>query len=410
MFFEKYKKIILTAIFIIMVLVIGYLLYYLFFKSKENLPNISQQFATSTSGGLPISGTGTRPLITAPEGAELPAGEIPFTEKLPNAVASGGLTKTNELTANSSLGATINDSQVQYFNKEDGKFYRLDSSGKVSLLSDKVFYSVDNIVWSPDKNKAIIEYPDGAKIMYDFSQNKQITLPSHWKDFSFSPNGETFVLKSIGNDPDNRWLAISNSDGTNIRGLEKIGDNAESVYSSWSPNNQIVAMYTEGIDLDRQSVYFVGQNNENFKSMAVEGRGFIPKWDPEGKRLLYSVYSTKTQMNPNLWIANADGDSIGTNRQNLNLETWADKCVFTNNTNLYCGVPDNLEEGSGLFPELAQNSSDKLYQIDTRTGLKKLVAIPEGNYNISNPIVSADGAYLYFTDKNNGKLYNIKLK
>lgn len=408
MFFEKYKKIIFAAIFAILVLIIGYALYFFFFKTEKNLPNISQQISTSTSGGLPISGTGTRPLITPP-GTELPTDKT-FYEKLPSQVANGGLTKTTELTTDPNLGAILNNSDVQYFNKTDGKFYRLDSSGKVSLLSDKIFYSVDNIVWSPDKDRAIIEYPDGAKIMYDFSTDKQITLPSHWKDFSFSPTGDNFVMKSIGLDPANRWLAIANESGTKIKRLEELGEKDATVYPSWSPNNQIVAMYTEGIGLDRQSIYFVGQNNENFKSMVVEGRGFIPQWDPEGKRLLYSVYSTKTQMKPNLWIANAEGDNIGSGRQNINVETWANKCVFANSANLYCGVPDNLEEGSGLFPELAQNSSDKLYLIDTRTGLKKLVAIPEGNYNISNPLISADGNYLYFTDKNNGKLYNIRLK
>jgi sugar lactone lactonase YvrE len=115
-------------------------------------------------------------------------------------------------------------------------------------------------------------------------------------------------------------------------------------------------------------------------------------------------------MKPSLWLVNASGEEIGSNRQSLHVDTWAEKCNFNNSSVIYCAVPKKLEEGAGLFPELAKNTIDKLYRIDVNTGAKKIIAIPENDYNISNIIISDDGKYLYFTDEKTSRIHKINLK
>ena len=412
-FWEKYKKIILVAGFILLIFIFGYLLYALFFKSIE--PPVSAPTATApeTSGGLPQAQTGAGQIETGDQAV----GGLPAAGQLPagvqaNAIASGGLTRTAELSQTPSLAATLssNGSDLQYYNKLDGKFYRLTQDGQVSLLADNVFHQVQKITWSPDKNKAILEYPDQAKIIYDFKSNQQISLPKHWQDFDFSSDSSKIVFKSLADDPANRWLAVVDADGTSAQRVAALGDKDDTVYPSWSPNNQTVAEYTEGVSFDQQRVYFVGLNNENFKALTIEGRGFQPKWSPRGDRLLYSVYSSSSDLKPELWIANAQGENIGAGRAKLGAQTWASKCVFSSATEIYCAVPDSLEEGAGLFPDLAKSAKDSLYKIDIQTGLKKLIAIPDGNFSMTDLIVSANGYYLYFTDANTEKINKIKLK
>jgi hypothetical protein len=237
-----------------------------------------------------------------------------------------------------------------------------------------------------------------------------VTLPSYWQNFSFSADSNQLVAKSLGVDSENNWLVVSNADGSQAKNLENIGENQATVYPSWSPNNQIVAMYTQGVDFNRQEIYFVGLNNENFKSTVVEGRGLQSQWSTTGDRLLYSVYSSTTNSNPELWIVDAQGDTISQNRQDLSLQTWASKCTFSSNTEVYCAVPESLPQGAGMFPELADTTKDDLYKIDLTTGTKELVAVPDGTYNISQLMVSSDSSNLYFTDKQTSKLYQIKLK
>jgi len=407
----RYKKVLMASGFILIVLLLGYLLYLLFFK--PSLPTGPGPAATSTTatGGLPVAGTGQVTPAGEPVSG-LPSEEQPAGLPAASEVARGGLTQTAALNQAPSLGAVLasNGSDLQYYNQPDGKFYRLTKDGQATLLSDTVFHEVQKITWSPDKNKAILEYPDQAKIIYDFKTQKQTSLPKHWQDFDFSPTGSKIVFKSLAEDADNRWLAITNDQGTDAQRIAALGDNEATVYPSWSPNNQTVAMYTEGINFDQQSVFFVGLNNENFKSLTVNGRGFESKWAPAGDRLLYSVYSSGSDLKPELWITNAQGENIGAGRTKLNVQTWANKCVFASNTSLYCAIPESLEEGAGLFPDLAKNTKDNLYQIDTQTGLKRLVATPTGDAAMTNLIVSSNGYYLYFTDANTGTINKIKLK
>jgi Tol biopolymer transport system component len=410
-FFTKYQRVFIIIGFLILVAFLGYLLFLLFVKpSLPSSPAATPGTATST-GKLPTAGAGgpITPATSTSTNGIPSAGNVavPAATK-----ANGGITQTPVLINSTTINPTLaaNGSGVQYYNQNDGKFYRVDNNGNATQLSDQVFYNVSNVVWAPQKDKAIIEYPDSSKILYNFNTKKQVTLPSHWSDFDFSTDGSKIVMKSTGIDKENNYLAIANDDGSNAVSVEAIGANGNTVYDSWSPNNQTVAMYTKGIDLDRQEVYFVGKNSENFKSTIIEGHGFEPQWSTSGNQLAYSVYSSSNDMKPELWSVDAQGDSIGANRKDLGLQTWASKCTFANDTTMYCGVPQSLSSGAGLFPEIAQNTPDNLYKVNIQTGEKKLVAVPDGNYNMSSLQVSGDGSTLYFQDSNTKLVHKVQLK
>lgn len=419
-FFARYKKIFLIIAFLAVVVLFGYFLWRIFFQTT--ITPTEQVPVTGEIGSLPTASVGenaTGTETTGPDGLPIgitpgktiTPGEDTLNASKPSQVAVGGLTKADVLNESPSLAPTLNQSgQVQFYDKGDGKFYKINSDGTKTVLSDKIFHSVQNVTWSPDANKAVLEYPDGTKTLYNFTTQKQVTLPAHWEDFSFSPASDKLISKSMGLDPENRWLVISNDDGSKATALEQIGTQDKTVYPSWSPNNQIVAMYTEGVDFNRQEVFFVGQNGENFKSTIIEGRGFESQWSKTGDKLLYSVYNSSDNLNPRLWIVDASGDNISQNRHSLSLQTWANKCTFASNTEVYCAVPNNLEKGSGLYPQLADKTEDSLYKIDLTTGSQKLIAVPNGSYNISQIMVPDNQDFLYFTDKFSGSIYKVQLR
>jgi len=420
-FFTRFKKLLLIIGFLGIVIVIGYFIWRLFFQTAPQ-PVIPMDNNLITGGDFPTVGPNTSTGLIPGDSSGLPTSPLPTgdianliaqdnTIYNPGPIAVGGVTKTETVNRNPSLNLTLNsEGQLQYYDRREGKFYKLNSDGTKTSLSDKVFHSVKNVTWSPTNDKAIIEYPDGSKIVYNFTTQKQVTIPSHWQDFSFSTSGDKLISKSIGMNTADSWLIISNDDGSQATALEKIGNQHPSVYSAWSPNNQMVAVYTEGLDFNRQEVFFVGLNGENFKSTIIEGRGFQPKWSTNGTDLLYSVYNSNDDFNPRLWVVSASSDAIGENRRQLNLQTWASKCTFASNNDLYCAVPDKLPKGAGLLPELADQTQDSLYKIDLTTGSQKLIAVPDGSYNISQIAVPAEQDYLYFTDKYSGSIYQIKLR
>jgi Tol biopolymer transport system component len=172
----------------------------------------------------------------------------------------------------------------------------------------------------------------------------------------------------------------------------------------------VVGDFKEGKDLDRSEIYFIGQNNENFKSMVVEGRDFRGTWSPDGSQMIYSVYNSKNGYLPELWISDASGDNVGNNRQNINLNTWADKCSFAGNGVVYCAVPQSLPEGAGLVPKAAADIADDIYEINLNTGARRMIATPSGSHNISQIITTPNANYLMFTDSKSKLIYRLDLQ
>lgn len=405
------KRLIFIIIFIVAVIALGYGMYRVFFakpKARPGTPGAPITGEPTAPGAFPTAGVGERRPGEAPLPGALPTGvERPTDTFRPAPPAA----REQQVVETAVVDPTVTaGGNVQFYNQNDGKFYRVASDGSAQELSDEVFFNVQKVEWSPNQSSAIIEYPDGANIYYDFETKRQATLPKHWEDFSFSAGGDQIAAKSIGLSPENRWLVAANPDGENVQFVEPLGNNASKVTVDWSPNRQVLALSRTGQPLgaDRQEVFLIGLHGENFRSLTVEGRGLQSQWSTEGQQLLYSVYNARSEFKPELWITDASGDSIGANRRPLQLNTWAEKCAFGNERTLYCAVPNRLEVGAGFQPTLADSTPDTLYKIDLNTGLKTPVQLDSAHV-ISKVFVAPDGRSLHFTDKAKDGVFKVNL-
>ncbi len=380
------KKILIIILFIIVVILLSWFLYLIFFKKpvapapvvpaekeeiEPRLPATKEVWETMTiqeriQKGLPVLEWPSETLEEITEPVDRMISEI-------DDVAQGRETWITPVSGQSIKGASLAADGVNsvYYDPDSGQFYSIDRVGNKEPLTDQIFYNIDTINWSPNKDRAIIEYPDGFKIMYDFDKKKQYTLPRNWQEFSWNKTGGQIAFKSIGEYAENNWLAIAKPDGSQARPIEHLGVNADKVIVSWSPNNQVVAFSSTGEPRGtwEQEMILIGQNQENFRSLIIDGRGFELKWSPRGDKIAYSIYSSNSSYQPRLYLVNAQGDEIGNDKKDLNLATWAHKCTFNQNGNtLYCAVPKELPEGAGLVLELAENARDDFYQINVATG------------------------------------------
>ena len=412
---EKIKKSIIIAGFIITVVGLAYLLYYFFFKPAERAPLTNVNLPLVNAGQLPLTNTGQAGNIL-----DLNInGALPTITQLPPEVnvsnlANGGLTKVNALTKTAVDYPMVSPGgQISYYNASDGRFYRINPDGSLTLMSDARFYQVQNVTWSADANKAVLEYPDGSNVVYDFAAKKQFSLPKEMQSFAFSTDNAKLSAQVIGPQAENNWLVTFNSDGSNIQFVERLGDNGDDVANIWSPNQQVVALFRKNSGSNSQDVILIGQHDENFRALAVNGGGFEGQWTPSGDRLLYDVYQAGNGFKPTLWIAGAQGDNIGVNNTDLGLETWSYKCaVSADNQTAYCGVPTDLPNGSGVYRDLASDSLDNFYRIDLNTGQRGLLAQPigdQGGYNVQNIFLSQDNRTLYFQDSLSGGVYSLNL-
>jgi Tol biopolymer transport system component len=414
------RKILLTVGVVIAIGVLAWLLFILFTKSEQALPNNNVNvngptgFPPTTNGNVNVSGPGgvNLPISNVNVNVNVNAG---LTNQPGSPVAVGGATAATALTSGSTMfPASATGDSVRYYNAADGKFYEISPDGAKSLLTDALYPQVQTVTWAPSSNSAILEFPDGANVLYDFQSKKQYTLPKEMTEFSFSSDGQKIAGKYLGDSLSNNWITTVNPDGSGLTGIEAMGENADKVDVEWSPNNQVVALSRTGepAGLFQQNVLLIGLNGENFPQLTVDGRGFESNWTPDGKKLLYSVYSDTTNYKPELWLVDAATDSVGSNKQSLGLATWSDKCNLSGEV-AYCAVPKELPEGAGFTREMANNIPDYIYRVNLQTGSTTLVAEPIDEtgtaLTATNLTISQDGKILYFTDTS-GKLRSVKLQ
>lgn len=340
-----------------------------------------------------------------------------FTGALPgiDTIAGGGATLVQHA-VDSSVGAVkIVGDAITYYDAVEGVFYRIGEDGNPVLLSDQVFPQASNIAFSPVQNEAIMTFPDGTNIMYNFDTEIQVTLPTEMGEIRYSGDGAQIGFEFYQGHADDNFLGVSSPDGTDLKPVEALGDRGHDFDINWSPSKQVVATFRDSEDATRQNVYFVGQNQENFKSFTANGRGFDGVWTPEGGQIVYSVYSPDTDYQPMLHIVDASGDQVGANNESLGLRTFVDKCAFGGTSNMYCAVPSNMPEGAGLNRGLIAGSVDSFYKIDLQTGRISFLAVPVNEFGNQSYIaeqlfVNDDESKMYFTNQLTGSLDYIELK
>ena len=409
----NFKKILLIILFLALCFGLGFGIYYLFFHSPE--PGPGEPGFVGQGGTLPNANNANNNLIGAGTGA----GGAGDSQGAGGAGTGNAGLKGEALalpiTADKVVSPILSNSNngIIFYNPLDNKFYNLNEAGEKIPISNQEFYQVQNVYWSADKNQAIIEYPDGNKILYDFIKNKQLTLKKEINEPEFNSTGQV-AYKHLTNDTANNWLAVTNVQGSETNLIEPLGDNENEVQIAWSPTGEVAALFAKPVGNDKTEVFFIGLKEENFKSLIVDGSNFKGLWSPSGARLLYHAISGQNNYNPMLWIADAEGETIGNHKFSLGLSTWIDKCAFQSEKILYCAVPRELPEGAGLYPELITDTEDLIYKIDLSTGLKDLIAEPadkDGNkFNIEKLYITDKEDYIFFLNKRDGRVYKIELK
>ena len=408
----RIKQALLIALLLGGAAAIAFALYFVFFRTISERPSTEDIIVEPIEPSLlPIAIEGQPTILTPP-----PTDDFGLTTGIPEVpgtpIAEGFVTETVNLSQEEATSITLsaNGNTINYYSDTDDRFYRIDQNGQIQELSDEAFVNVQDVQWSPDSSQGILTYPDGTKQYYNFDTGEKATLPSNWEEFSFSPNSQQIAFKERSDNPDFEWISIANPDGTGKQIIQHMGINADRVSVTWSPNNEIVGHYWEGAGEDRSILYFVGKNDENFKGTYVEGANIQSKWTSNGEQLLYSAISSQDGYNPRLWIVNARGNMIGTNRIDLGLNTFADKCTIANDTTVYCAVPEFLERGAGLEPSVADSVPDSIIKIDLTTGQQTKIAETDIGASIDQLVVTSDESNIFFTDAESQNLRRLRLR
>ncbi|HNZ86077.1 MAG TPA: hypothetical protein PLD95_00755 [bacterium] len=409
---ENTKKIILILLFLAVSIGMAFLIYFTFFARKQE-PISSPIDTTPSDVGFPDVGIGGPQIIDT-------GGETIITTK-PEIMGTDEELVTNSQEVVGKNIASINtysavNNGVVYYDNLNQSFFKVSGDGTISKLSDRKFYSVTNATFSPTKNQAILEYPDNTKVLYDFEREEFIArFPQETQDFAFSETGDKLSYKWMGDYEDQNYLVTSNSDASNFKFIRPIADQARNIKNIWSPNGEVMATFRKQYDLERQEIYFINEDDKNLRSLVVDGFNFDGMWNTQGDKLLYNVTSQRSDFKPTLWFANGQGDDLGYGKVSMGINTWINKCSFSqsNNDVVYCAVPDSMPRGAGLNPGLASGIPYSIYKINISTGNQQIIAQPMVNNNrisIDKIYTNQNDSQMYYIDSSTGYLYSIDLK
>lgn len=114
---------------------------------------------------------------------------------------------------------------LYYFDTTNNYLSKISIENKnKEVLSEKIYQTVKNIYWSPDKDKAIvftIERNNNKSYLYDLKSKSKITLPNNIQEpVSWSPNNNQIAYRSAT--PVSEYLSISSPDGSSKEDIREI--------------------------------------------------------------------------------------------------------------------------------------------------------------------------------------------
>lgn len=412
---NNWKQILGAIGFIILIALVGYAIYYVFFR--PSVPTPPTNVPPSYPGGLPPSAPGVPPVTEVIPPTVLPPAPGIFIPPVPaptapgiTSQATGGIVApTKVVSANGQFTSLAGDgTSVNYYDSSTGLFNKVNTDGSISLLSPQIFSNVTKATWAPTTDKAVLEFADKTKLIYDFVSKQSYTLPTQFTDFSFSPDSRQLAAKDMKINSEDRWLVIVDDKGKNKELLEHLGDNADRVVVKWNPAGNIVATTAKSLDNSRAEVVFLTKDGSQYNSLTVQGRDLRYEYSADGNTMAYSVWNQTSNYQPSLWITSSNPQFIDQGRINTGLKTWADKCTFSGSEAIYCAVPRTIADFAGIDPS-TQDGVDDIYKIDPRTGNSVLIAQPVFPTAISGVSVTRDGKSLFYTEKDSGAINKIDL-
>jgi len=385
---------------------IAFIIYWFLFRNPPAIVDTGQETEVTDNAVGGLTGSGESDGTATPDAAD--------QDDIDTLVGSEDvITDTPvQLTSSPVTSATLTaDGTVAYYDSGDGRFYTIDENGNIVLLSSTQFPDAETIVFSGDAEMVAIEFPDGSNVLYNFEEEEQITMPSHWEEFSFSGDSDEVISKNITVDPSNNSLVVTSTDGSHTEIIADLGTNADKVTIDWSPDSDVVGFSQTGraqTGFGREQIFLIGTDGEALGYIIVEGLAFSSSWSPSGDTLLYSVADASKDFRPTLWSVDVSGNDIGTDRDRYGIETWVEKCTFQDESTVYCAVPREIENNEGLDTD-SIDSPDDVYRLDLDSGLAILIASPDLDYHMFNLSVTEDGETLYFTNER-GYLNRISLQ
>lgn len=297
-----------------------------------------------------------------------------------------------------SLENSLDKNSILYYEKETGKLFEFNFDEKTEkVITDTILSNFMASVWSPTKKEAIhsfySQYGQDYK-HYSFSTGKTTPLDPSIQSLAFSPDGNAIVyyyLESSSPIDESGLPAeapvkvgrvlIAQPDGQYQKKI--LDTRIQNLQLMWPAKNQIVLKTPDS------GIYILTEDSKLTKFLEPLGL-FQEKWSQSGKSMLFSAL-TEEKVEPVLRIKELETRE----ERSLYAEGNAQRCVWSiDDINIICAL-------------MKSPSVDEIYQINTVSGSKRLLAEP--GLPIKELLLSKTENYVFFVSTSDEKLYGVRI-
>lgn len=296
---------------------------------------------------------------------------------------------------------------------KDQKFYTADFEGQsINSIGAYPFNNLKKIHWATGQKEAIVQDQDGFYI-YSLDSDSAKKTKVGADEIIWASDGRLFY-KYYNDATKVRSLNISDKDGENWKVLV---DNLSGVY------RETVLTVQPGTGQNCFFSFPDGKNQSKLECVNVSGDKKIVQegnfgadylWSPDGQKVLLSSVQTQGGNRMVLGVMNEQGGVY----RGLDFPTTVQKCAWAKNSkDVYCAMMGSAPE-QAILPNDWENEKFQwedisFWRIDTETAKKsRILEAKDMTEAIDAKGVFLDDAeeFLFFQNRKNNSLYQIKLK
>jgi len=321
--------------------------------------------------------------------------------------------KINAVSKEKALAPAIGEDgkTIKYYLQKNGLVFSSSFDGSnIETLSTNELKDLSKIIWSPDAKKVIGILGSAAakKYFYDHETKKAVLLNENIQLIAWAPSSQKIAYHYETPDGQYNNINIANPDGTNWRSIFQT--RLTDLIIQW-PSPDKIYIFNKPSGSTQSSLFAIDPDSGDFAKILSDLYGLAAKFSPDGQKMIYAS-TEQNGKNLKLYVAQADGNQL----KELPLKTLPEKCVWSlDNETLFCAVPQQFSEHA-VWPDdynLGRISiSDDFYIINANSLQKTKIAGPgtAQSFDAQNLILSPNGDYLFFINKKDGLVYNIKLE
>ena len=296
------------------------------------------------------------------------------------------------------------EDRILFYQKNGGDLNSIDFRGEDSRqISNLTVIGILEAEWSPSRDRAVVRYldQDTIKSFLHIGTSSIAVLPSGIRSAAFSPNGKE--LAYLISQEDKYSLIVTDAAGRNPRTIASTL--LQDANLSWPSADRIIletapSAYAEGY------AFTVSRSTGSQSKILGPLFGLTANWSKYSLSAFLSHAATRAgDLSVSLYGINS------VVLKNIP-PTLADKCVWTDGNELYCAVPRTIPTRI-LWPDDylrgELNTSDRVVLIDAGGGGVREI-LNQGNFDISNLILTKNKERLFFVDRRDGALWTYKIR